>query len=367
MTKQQINTNNPEDQEQQDTEALYVHRVIQVDKGQDLIRIDKFLLNRLENVSRNKIQNGIEKGNVLVNNKNIKSNYRIRPNDVISIVFAEEPVDHFLVSQNIPLDIVYEDEEIALVNKPAGMVVHPGVGNYTGTLVNGLLYHFLQQTETKQIAEAALENKPTDNIAQSIRPFLVHRIDKNTSGILVVAKNSNSLDFLSKQFFYHTIQRKYIALIWGEPKESEGTIVGNIGRNPNDRQKFYVPESPDEGKHAVTHYKILERMGYVTLIECVLETGRTHQIRVHMNKIGHPIFSDDTYGGDKIVKGTIYAKYKQFVENCFALCPRQALHAQSLGFVHPTTQQNIYYEVPIPADMQAVIEKWRNYVKAMME
>ncbi|MEY4876549.1 MAG: hypothetical protein RL708_1698 [Bacteroidota bacterium] len=369
MTKKipdHINSNLPtENEPQQESEALYVHRVIQVDKGQDYIRVDKFLLNRLENVSRNKIQIGIDAGNVLVNKKVVKCNYRIKPGDIISIVLAEEPVNHFLVAENIPLNIVYEDAEIALVNKPAGMVVHPGVGNYTGTLVNGLLYHFLQQSDSKQLAVEIIEKRSPESFTQEVRPYLVHRIDKNTSGILVVAKNQTALEFLGKQFFYHSIQRKYLALIWGEPKADEGTITGNIGRNPNDRQKFYVTDNPEEGKHAVTHYKVIERMGYVSLIECQLETGRTHQIRVHMSNIGHPIFSDETYGGNKIMKGTIYAKYKQFVENCFAMCPRQALHAQSLGFIHPTTQKEIYHEVPMPDDMKNVIEKWRNFVKAM--
>jgi 23S rRNA pseudouridine1911/1915/1917 synthase len=350
-----------------DSDEMYVHKVIKVDAGQELLRIDKFLLNRLENISRTKIQAGIDVGNVLVNDKKVKSNYKIHPNDVISIVLAEEPVDYFLVPEKLPLDIVYEDDDVAMVNKVAGMVVHPGVGNYTGTLVNGLLYHFLNDNGQNEIAMNVVHKKGNGNVMGDIRPFLVHRIDKNTSGLLVVAKNELAMEYLSKQFFYHTIQRKYIALVWGDLKNETGTIIGNIGRSPKDRQKFCVFDDNEHGKHAITHYKVLERFNYVTLIECQLETGRTHQIRVHMQSIGHPLFNDETYGGDKIVKGTIYSKYKQFVENCFTICNRQALHAKSLGFVHPTTQKFIEFETPIPADMQEVIGKWRKYVEALKD
>ncbi len=348
-----------------DGDEMYVHKVIKVDAGQELLRIDKFLMIRLGGASRNKIQLGIDAGNVLVNDKIVKANYRVRPNDVITIVLAEEPVDYFLVPENIPLKIVYEDDDVALINKPAGMVVHPGVGNRNGTLVNALLYHFVHDNGENELAMNVIHKKSKQNAMGDIRPFLVHRIDKNTSGLLVVAKNELAMEYLGKQFFYHSIQRKYVALVWGDLKNESGTIIGNIIRNPKDRQKYCVTDDATQGKHAVTHYKVIERFNFVTLVECQLETGRTHQIRVHMQSIGHPIFSDEVYGGDKIVKGTIYSKYKQFVENCFALCPRQALHAQSLGFAHPTTQKFMLFESPIPADMQQVIDKWRRYVAAI--
>jgi 23S rRNA pseudouridine1911/1915/1917 synthase len=342
-----------------ENDSLYVHKEIKVDKGQELLRIDKFLMNRLENTSRNKIQNGIEAGNVLVNNKPIKANYRVRPLDLISIVFAEEPVNHFLTAEKMDLNIVYEDEHLAIINKPAGMVVHPGVGNYNGTLVNGLVYYFSQINENQELISTDL-----NKTVKTIRPFLVHRIDKNTSGLLVVAKNEIAMEKLNNQFFYHSIKRRYVALVWGDLKEKSGTITGNIARNPKDRQKFCVTDDDLIGKHAVTHYKVIKRFGYTNLVECELETGRTHQIRVHFQYIGHPLFADDTYGGDKIVKGTIYSKYKQFVENCFELCHRQALHAQLLGFVHPATNEYIEFEAPLPTDMQAVIGKWDAYIKS---
>ncbi len=353
---------------EQENEEVYVHKVIKVDPGQELLRIDKFLMNRLINVSRNKVQLGIDAGNVLVNDKKVKPNYRVRPNDIISIVLAEEPVDYFLIPENIPLNIVYEDEDVAFINKPAGMVVHPGVGNRSGTLVNALLYYFLQNNNGKQLDVEVIRKKSLAKTELgNVRPFLVHRIDKNTSGLMVVAKNEMAMEYLGKQFFYHTIQRRYVTLVWGDLKNESGTIIGNIGRHPKDRQKYCVTENPEQGKHAVTHYKVLERFGYTTLVECKLETGRTHQIRVHLQSIGHPVFSDEIYGGDKIVKGTIYSKYKQFVENCFALCPRQALHAQSLGFKHPITEKEIYFEAPLPNDMQQVIDKWRRYSQTIQE
>ncbi len=343
-------------------DELYEHRIIIVDKGQEPIRVDKFLLSKIENISRNKIQNGIDAGNVMVNNKQVKSNYKVKPSDRVTIVFSTQPVEHFLTAEAIPLTILYEDDDLAIVNKPAGMVVHPGVGNYTGTLVNGLLFHFLEESKTREYTVNIKERKKLGNHQLDVRPFLVHRIDKNTSGILVVAKNDLSMEFLANQFFHHTIKRKYIALVWGDLKEDTGTITGHIGRSLKNRQVFDVFEEGEYGKHAVTHYKVLERIGYVTLIECELETGRTHQIRVHMSHIGHPVFSDEVYGGNKIVKGTIFTKYKQFVENCFEMCPRQALHARSLGFIHPTTRKAVYFEADLPADMSNVIDKWRKYI-----
>jgi 23S rRNA pseudouridine1911/1915/1917 synthase len=346
-------------------DELYVHKTYVVDKGQLPLRIDKFLQNKIEQISRNKIQNGIDAGNVRVNDQLIKSNYKVRPADVITLVYTEQPVNYFLIPEDLPIVFEYEDEDLAIVNKPPGLVVHPGVGNYTGTLVNGLLYHFLKQKNggVFQLEQAYGEDQ--QKMIGSVRPYLVHRIDKNTSGLLLVAKNDRAMEFLANQFFHHTISRKYLAVIWGEPKEDTGTIVGSIARNPKDRQKFCVTENPEEGKHAVTHYRVLERLGYVSVVECVLETGRTHQIRVHMSHIGHPLFADDTYGGDRIVKGTIYTKYKQFIENCFKICNRQALHAKSLGFVHPTTKQPILFESEIPEDIQLLIEKWRIYMSAL--
>jgi 23S rRNA pseudouridine1911/1915/1917 synthase len=323
-----------EEQEEQD---LYEHIKIVAAKGQELIRIDKFLMTRVQNATRNKIQQGIEAGNVLVNGKPIKSNYRIKPFDTISIVFAHPPREIEIVPENIPINIVYEDENLVVVNKDPGMVVHPGFGNYKGTLVNALAYHF--------------KNLPMKAGGEA-RPGLVHRIDKNTSGIILVAKDEISLARLAKDFFDRTIDRKYVALVWGD-------------LNPKDRKLMYVFPSGEEGKHAVTHYKVLERFGYVTMIECKLETGRTHQIRVHMQYLGHPIFNDERYGGNKILKGTTFAKYKQFVENCFKLMPRHGLHAKSLGFTHPITGKKLFFDSELPSDMSDVVEKWRAYSKTM--
>jgi len=330
------------EQEEQD---LFEHLRVVVDKGQSLLRIDKFLMHRVENASRNRIQNAIELGNVLVNDKPIKSSYRVKPLDVISVVLPHPPRDTEVYPENIPINIVYEDDDVLVVDKAAGMVVHPGYNNYTGTLVNALVYHFQQ-----------LPTLPGNDG----RPGLVHRIDKDTSGLLLISKNERSMSWLAKQFFDHTITRKYIALVWGDLVEN-GTVTGYIGRSIADRRVMSIYDDPEKGKWSVTHYKVLERMGYVTLIECQLETGRTHQIRAHMRHIGHPLFSDATYGGDKILKGTVFSKYKQFVENCFELMPRQALHAQTLGFLHPTQKKQVLFESPLPPDFESVLLKWRRY------
>ena len=330
------------EQEEQD---LFEHLRIVVDKGQSLLRIDKFLMHRVENASRNRIQNAIELGNVLVNDKPIKSSYRVKPLDVISVVLPHPPRDTEVYPEDLPINIIYEDNDVLVVDKAAGMVVHPGYNNYTGTLVNALVFHFQQ-----------LPTLPGNDG----RPGLVHRIDKDTSGLLLISKNERSMSWLAKQFFDHTITRKYIALVWGD-LEQDGTVTGYIGRSINDRRVMSIYDDPEKGKWSVTHYKVLERMGYVTLIECQLETGRTHQIRAHMKHIGHPLFSDTTYGGDKILKGTMFSKYKQFVENCFELMPRQALHAQTLGFLHPTLKKQIAFESPLPPDFESVLQKWRKY------
>lgn len=330
------------EQEEQD---LYEHLRIVVDKGQSLLRIDKFLMHRVENASRNRIQNAIDAENVLVNDKTVKPSYKVKPLDVISVVLPHPPRDTEVYPENLPINIIYEDDDVLVVNKDAGMVVHPGYNNYTGTLVNALVYHFQQ-----------LPTLPGNDG----RPGLVHRIDKDTSGLLLISKNERSMNYLAKQFFDHTITRKYMALVWGD-LEQDGTVTGYIGRSVADRRVMSIYDDPEKGKWSVTHYKVLERLNYVTLIECQLETGRTHQIRAHMKHIGHPLFSDATYGGDKILKGTVFSKYKQFVENCFELMPRQALHAQTIGFVHPSAKKYIHFEVPLPADFEAVLEKWRKY------
>jgi len=333
-----------QDLEEQD---LYEHLRIVVDKGQSLLRLDKFLIIRTENTSRNRIQNAIDAGNVLVNDKVVKASYKVKPLDVISMVLPHLPRDTEVYPENIPLDIVYEDDDVILVNKPAGMVVHPGFNNYSGTLVNALVYHAQQ-----------LPQMPGNDG----RPGLVHRIDKDTSGLLLISKNEWAITFLAKQFFDHTITRKYVALVWGDLTE-DGTITGYIGRSAKDRKVMAVYDDENKGKWSVTHYKVLERFNYVTLVECELETGRTHQIRAHMKHIGHPLFNDSTYGGDRILKGTVFNKYRQFVENCFDILPRQALHAKSLGFIHPSTRKFIHFETELPDDFKSVLEKWRNYVK----
>ncbi len=328
-----------------DTELFEHHRFI-IDKGQSIIRIDKYLNDRLENISRNKIQNAATAGNILVNNKAVKSNHKIKPGDVISIVMSYPKREIELAPENIPINIVYEDEQLIIVNKEPGMVVHPSYGHYSGTLINALMYH--------------LRDVPLFSSGES-RPGLVHRIDKNTSGILVIAKDEISLNKLARQFFDRTTDRRYIALVWGRFNEPEGTIIGNIGRNLKNRKIMQIFTEDDFGKHAITHYKVVEELGYITKIECKLETGRTHQIRAHLQHIKHPLFNDEDYGGDKILKGTTFTKYKQFVENCFKILPRQALHAKSLSFDHPTTGERMFFDSELPNDMQHVIDKWRNY------
>lgn len=335
-----------EEEELSEQEELYEHFRIEVDKGQQALRIDKFLMNRVMNVSRNRIQNAADAGCILINGKAVKSNYKVKPGEIISVVMSKPPRDTEIYPENIPLHIIYEDESLLIVNKEAGMVVHPGHGNFTGTLVNALTYHF------KDLPQTA--NGP-------LRPGLVHRIDKNTSGLLVIAKTENAMSKLAKEFFDHTIKRRYIALVWGELKESEGRIEGHIGRSIKDRRVMDVYPEGDQGKHAVTHYKTIATFGYTSLVECRLETGRTHQIRAHMQHIGHPLFNDETYGGNKILKGTTFTNYKKFIENCFSILPRQALHAQSLGFKHPLTGEEIYFEAELPTDFLELLEKWRNY------
>lgn len=329
--------------------ARYEHFAITVDRGQSMIRLDKFLVDRMEHCSRNRIQTAADNGSILVNGVAAKASYKVKPMDRITLVMPYPKRELEIVPEAIPLDIVYEDDDLLIVNKPAGMVVHPGCGNYSGTLVNALAYH-LRHLEMFRGGD--------------MRAGLVHRIDKDTSGLLVVAKNEFSHVRLAKQFFDHTIHRRYVALAWGNFDEDEGTVTGNIGRDPRDRMLMHVFADGSQGKHAVTHYRVLHRYGYVTLLECRLETGRTHQIRVHMSWRGHPLFNDPRYGGDRILKGTTFSKYRQFISNCFALLPRQALHARSLGFVHPTTGREMLFESDLPEDFRAVITKWDGYVAA---
>lgn len=326
---------------------LYEHFKIVVDKGQALLRLDKFLSTKIQNASRTKVQYAAEAGNILVNGKPEKSSYKVKPFDSISVVLPHPPHVTELIPEDIPLEIMYEDEHLLIVNKEAGMVVHPGYGNYTGTLVNALAWH--------------LKDNPMFSSGE-LRPGLVHRIDKDTSGILVIAKNDLAMNKLASQFFNRTTDRRYVAIVWGELADEEGTITGHIGRSPKDRRVMCVYEDGSEGKHAVTHWKVLERLGYVTLVECKLETGRTHQIRAHFKHIRHPLFNDQTYGGNEILKGTTFAKYKQFIQNCFKILPRQALHAKSLAFEHPVNGKWMAFDSPIPPDMQQLIEKWRNYI-----
>ena len=327
--------------------TLFEHYNLVVDPGQTLLRIDKFLSDRLKNATRSRLQAAADNGNILVNKQPVKSSYKVKPGDEISIVMDYPRRELKIIPENIPLSIVYEDDDLLVINKPAGMVVHPGHGNYSGTLVNALAYHF-------KALPLFNSNDP--------RPGLVHRIDKNTSGLLVVAKTIEAKVSLSLQFFEKTTKRRYVALVWGDLENNEGTITGNIGRSLKNRQVFTVFPDGDYGKHAVTHYKVIERLGYVNLVECRLETGRTHQIRVHMKHIGHPLFNDDNYGGDQILRGTTFTKYKQFIANCFEIIPRQALHAQMLGFVHPTTGTEMMFESELPEDLSNVIIKWRNYL-----
>ncbi len=333
--------------ENESEDELYEHHRFEAGKGQAPLRVDKFLMNLVENATRNKIQQAATLGNIFVNDVPVKSNHKVKANDIVSVRMEHPPYEHLLEPENIPLDIVFEDEQLLVVNKPAGLVVHPGHGNYSGTLVNALAYHF--------------ENLPMNS---SERPGLVHRIDKDTSGLLVIARTEVAMAYLTKQFSEKTSEREYVALVWGNVQDDKGTIEGHIGRHPKDRMQNTVYPDGSEGKPAVTHYKVLERFGYVTLVSCKLETGRTHQIRVHMKYIGHTLFNDARYGGDLILKGTTFTKYKQFIDNCFKVLPRQALHAKTLGFKHPITTEFMRFEAPIPQDMTECIEKWRTYSKS---
>lgn len=326
---------------------MFEHFRFVSDKGQAMIRVDKFLVDRIEGGTRNRIQNAADAGCVLANGKQVKSNYRVKPLDVITVVMATPRRELEIVAEDIALDIVYEDDDLLVVNKQPGLVVHPGHGNYTGTLVNGLAYHF--------------KDNPNFNAADP-RLGLVHRIDKDTSGLVVIAKTPEAKTNLSNQFFNKTTKRRYVALVWGSVANDGGTVVGNIGRSLKDRLQMTVFPDGDHGKPAVTHYTVIERLGYVSLVECRLETGRTHQIRVHMKHIGHVLFNDERYGGSEVLKGTHFAKYKQFVQNCFDICPRQALHAKTLGFVHPRSGEEMYFDSEIPTDMQLLVERWRNYI-----
>jgi 23S rRNA pseudouridine1911/1915/1917 synthase len=340
-------------EETDEEQEMFEHFRLNVDVGQTPMRIDKYMAAHLEDTSRHRIQMAIKVGYVHLNDRIAKSNMNVRPGDLIRFIMPYQRRGLEILPQDIPLDIVYEDEDLLIVNKKAGMVVHPGHGHFEGTLINALAFHLgISQGEDAEDERMGI---------------LVHRIDKDTSGLLVVAKNDESQMDLSKQFFVHSIDRRYVAVVWGNIKEDEGIIDGNIGRDPNDRLRYKVYEEGDKGKHAVTHFKVLERFGYVTVVECKLETGRTHQIRVHMSYIGHPLFNDERYGGAEIRKGTIYAKYKQFITNCFAICPRQALHAKTLGFAHPGTHKWIQFDSPLPDDMTALIDRWRKYSQNMQD
>ena len=332
--------------EENNEQELFEHFRFEAEPGLKIVRVDKFLSGKILNTSRNRIQNAAKAGNILANGKAVKSNYKVKPKDVISVVMSHPPREVEVIPQDIPIDILYEDEDIIVLHKAAGMVVHPGHNNYDGTLLNALRFHIDQKYPGH---------------GPEVEANLVHRIDKDTSGVLLVAKNEIAQARLGKQFFDHTIERKYIALVWGDFKEDEGTIEGHIGRSLKDRRVMTVFPNGEYGKSAITHYKVIERFGYVSAVQCQLETGRTHQIRAHMKYIGHPLFSDATYGGNQILKGTTFTKYKQFVNNCFKLIPRQALHAKSLGFIHPTSGEHMFFDSELPQDMQAVFEKWRNY------
>ena len=331
-----------------DNHELFEHFRFVADPGQAPLRIDKFLFNKLESTSRSRIQAAANAGNILSNSQPVKPNYRVKPGDLITVVLPHPPRKIELIPEDIPLDIPFEDEDIIVVNKRCGLVVHPGYGNYTGTLVNALMFH--------------LRDNPLFHSGEE-RPGLVHRIDKNTSGLLVVAKNELALNKLASQFYHKTSKRTYTALVWGDMKEEEGTIVGNIGRNPKNRKQMHVFAGGEQGKEAITHYRVLERLGYVNLVECRLETGRTHQIRVHFQYLSHPLFNDPEYGGDRILRGTTFTKYKQFVQNCFELLPGQALHARTLGFVHPSSGKEMLFDAPIPEGFSTLLEKWRTYIQ----
>jgi len=327
-------------------DELFEHYRFKASKGQEPLRVDKFLMNFIENATRNKIQQAAKQGHIWVNGAQVKQNYRVKAGDEVKVLFEHPPYEFLLTPEDIPLDIVFEDDHVLVVNKVAGMVVHPGHGNYSGTLVNALVHHF--------------KNLPNNT---SGRPGLVHRIDKDTSGLLVIAKTDDAMTHLAQQFFDKSTEREYLALVWGNVKEDEGTIEGHLARNPKNRLQMMVFPDGDQGKEAITHYRVLERLGYVTLVSCRLETGRTHQIRVHMKYLGHTLFNDGRYGGDKILKGTTFSKYKQYVDNCFKILPRQALHAKTLGFIHPKTGEKLQFNSELPEDMTACIEKWRNYSK----
>jgi 23S rRNA pseudouridine1911/1915/1917 synthase len=331
-----------------DSTELFEHYRVVVDRGQNPLRIDKFLTIRMEGVSRNKIQAAADASCIRVNDNPVKSNYKVKGNDIITLLLPHPVIELEILPEDIPLEIVYEDKDLVVINKTAGLVVHPGYGNYTGTLQNALLFHFLKNDKSGAF------------------PYLVHRIDKDTSGLIVVAKNEMAQTAMGKQFFEHTVIRRYHALVWGDVKDDEGTITGNLARSVSNRKMMTVYPDGETGKHAVTHFRVLERFRYVTLVECKLETGRTHQIRAHFRYVGHPIFSDELYGGDRILKGTTFSKYKQFVENCFRMMNRQALHAVSLGFMHPSHSQQMLFEIPYPDDFEAVLTKWRNYSQSNM-
>jgi 23S rRNA pseudouridine1911/1915/1917 synthase len=335
-----------QDPEFNETSELYEHHRIVADKGQQPLRIDKFLVNRLEHISRSKIQSAAQAGNILVDERQVKPNYKVKPGETISIVLPHPPRDTEIIPEDIPLNVIFEDDNILLINKEAGMVVHPGVGNHSGTLINALYYYF--------------RDLPLFQSGEQ-RPGLVHRLDKDTTGILLIAKTELSLNRLARQFYERTTSRTYNALVWGDLKEEEGTIEGHIGRDLKERIKMRVYPDGEQGKHAITHYRVMERLGYLNLVECKLETGRTHQIRAHFQYIRHPLFNDSVYGGDQILKGTTFTKYKQFVQNCFKLLPRQALHARSLGFKHPASGEQMFFDSELPDDMTGVIEKWRRY------
>jgi 23S rRNA pseudouridine1911/1915/1917 synthase len=345
---EQVQLESWEEQDFNSGEELYEHHKFVVDKGQEMVRIDKFLMDKIANTSRNKIQIAAKNGNILVNKKEIKSNYKVKPSDEISVVFPYPVREIELIPQDIPLDIVYEDDHLIVINKPSNMVVHPGYGNYKGTLVNALVFHF--------------DNLPIRNDEFYGRPGLVHRLDKHTTGIMVVAKTESALTNLALQFYNRTTDRRYHALVWGNIEQDTGTIIGNIGRSLKNRKMMTVFPDGDFGKHAVTHYTVLQRFGLVTLVECKLETGRTHQIRAHMKYLGHPLFNDIEYGGDQIVKGTTSTKYKQFIDNCFQLIPGQALHAKTLGFDHPETGQRLFFDSELPKGYQDLLLKWNNYI-----
>jgi 23S rRNA pseudouridine1911/1915/1917 synthase len=327
-------------------QELHEHFAFDINSGQEPLRIDKFLMSRIENATRNKIQKAAKEGSIRVNDKIVKSSYKVKKDDKVRILFSHPPYENLLTPEKLDLDIEYEDDSIIIVNKKSGMVVHPGHGNYSGTLINALLYHF--------------DNLPNNS---SNRPGLVHRIDKDTSGLLVIAKTEKSMTLMAKQFFNKSVEREYYALVWGDVKDDEGEINAPIGRNPKNRLQMIVYQDMEGGKEAITNYKVIERFGYVTLISCRLQTGRTHQIRVHMKYLGHTLFNDERYGGNKILKGTVYSKYKQFVDNCFRLLPRQALHAKTLGFIHPKSKEKISFNSDIPEDIASVIDKWRLYSK----